>query len=115
MAKIFVATLGMGKGTWGHVARIVQEHDWDKILLIGTDFTKQNFKLSKQCEWLIINPRSGFETLKDGIKNAIPEGTIYVSLISGSGREHTALLSALRELNRDFKIVVLTGTGLKQY
>jgi len=115
MGKIFIATLGMGRGTWGHVARIIQGQDWDDVLLIGSDFTKQNFKLQKPCKWLIINPRSGFETLKEEVKKAIPEGELYISLISGSGREHTALLAALRELGRDFKIAMLTSNGLQHY
>ncbi|MCD6478897.1 MAG: hypothetical protein J7L44_03355 [Candidatus Diapherotrites archaeon] len=115
MVKAFIATLGRGKGTWGHVARLIQEAQWDQILLIGTEFTKQNFRPARDCAWLLINPRSGFETLKEAIKKAIPEAELYISLISGSGREHTALLSALRELGKDYKLVVLTGDGTKYY
>lgn len=115
MGKVFVATLGMGKGTWGHVGRIIQENEWDKIVLIGTDFAKENFKPQKHCDWILINPRSGFEALKEQIKNSLPEGDLCISLISGTGREHSALISAIRESNKKFKILVLTGEGLKEY
>jgi len=115
MGKVFIATIGIGKGTWGHVARLIQEEQWDQILLVGTEFTKQNFKPAKDCTWLLINPRSGFETMKEGIKKEIPDAELYVSLISGSGREHTALLSALKELGREYKLVILTGDGTKYY
>ncbi|MCX8189658.1 MAG: hypothetical protein N3F05_00290 [Candidatus Diapherotrites archaeon] len=115
MGKVFVATLGMGKGTWGHVGRIIQESDWDKIVLIGTDFAKENFKPQKQCDWILINPRSGFESLKEQIKDRLPEDELCISLISGTGREHSALLSAIKEAGKSFKIVVLTRDGLKEY
>ena len=32
MGKILLAVLGIGKGTWGHVARLISEEEWDKIL-----------------------------------------------------------------------------------
>ncbi|MEM4662769.1 MAG: hypothetical protein QXM75_01980 [Candidatus Diapherotrites archaeon] len=115
MGKSLVATLGLGKGTWGHVARIIQENEWEKIVLIGTDFAKNNFKPTKQCNWIIVNPRSGFNTLKEQIKEGLPDGNISICLISGTGREHSALLSALRESGRDFAIVILTREGIKEY
>ncbi len=115
MVKALIATLGKGRGTWGHVARLIQEQDFDQILLIGSEFSKQNFNPARECAWLLINPRSGFETLKESIKSALPDAELYVSLISGTGKEHMALLAALKELGREFKLVVLTGDGTKYY
>jgi hypothetical protein len=110
--KTFIAVLGKGRGTWGHVARLIQEQDFDKILLISNEFGKNNFKPAKECEWLLVNARVGFESLKEEITKAIPEeGEIIISLISGTGKEHTALLAALKEKKKDFKLVILTGQG----
>ena len=39
----FVACLSTGKGTWGNVKRIIEEGEWDNILLITNDFGKENF------------------------------------------------------------------------
>jgi len=115
MAKVFLATLGKGRGTWGHVARIIQEGEWDSVFLVSNDFGKENFAPSQECDWLMINTRSGFDAIKDQIKEVLPEGELSVSIVSGIGKEHMALLSALREAGRDFKIVVLTGDGMKFY
>ena len=115
MAKVLLAVLGMGKGTWGHVARLISEEEWESITLISNDWVKQNFTPAKECNWILINNRAGFEIIKEEIKKGIPEGELAVSLVSGSGKEHVALLAALRELNKKFELVVITGEGVKYY
>jgi len=115
MAKNFVATLGKGKGTWGHVARLIQEEEWNSILLVSNEFCQENFNPSKEVGWVLVNSRTGFATLKDTIKEKLPDGEISVSLVSGIGKEHMALLAALKEAGKEFKIVTLTGEGTKYY
>ena len=125
MAKVFIATLGIGKGTWGHVARLISEGEWGKVVLISNEWGKENFKISKDEEenanklknsdWAIVNTNAGFDTIKDVIKEKLPKGDVHVSLISGSGKEHMAVLAALKELKVDFKLITLTGDGTKTY
>lgn len=115
MSKSFVSVLGIGKGTWGHVARIIADETFDRIVLVSNEWGRENFKPPKPCEWVIVNNRQGFEMLKDEIKAKIPEGEIALSLASGSGKEHMAILAALREKGSEFKVVTLTGNGLKYY
>jgi hypothetical protein len=110
-----MAVLGAGKGTWGHVARLIAEEQWDKIVLISNDWGKANFKPAKECDWILINNRSGFDVLKDIIKEKLPEGKISVSLVSGSGKEHMALVAALKEAGKEIELVTLTGQGTKYY
>ncbi|MBU0662149.1 MAG: hypothetical protein ABH854_04675 [Candidatus Diapherotrites archaeon] len=113
--KILVAVLGVGKGTWGHVARLISEENWVKICLISNEWVKENFTPSQECEWIMMNNRAGFEVIKDEIKGNLPEGKLAVSMISGSGKEHMALLVALRETKKDYELVILTGDGTKYY
>ncbi|MFH1239979.1 MAG: hypothetical protein V1672_02075 [Candidatus Diapherotrites archaeon] len=125
MAKAFIATLGIGKGTWGHVARLISEGEWDKVVLISNEWGKENFKISKDEEenakklknsdWAIVNTNAGFDTIKDVIKDKLPSGDVHVSLISGSGKEHMAVLAALKESGTNFKLITLTGDGTKTY
>lgn len=115
MAKLLLAVLGIGKGTWGHVARLISEGEWERIVLISNEWVKENFTPSKACDWIMINNRAGFEIIKDEMKDKLPSGELVVSLISGSGKEHIALLAALREAGRDYEIVILTGDGVKYY
>ncbi|MFH1234770.1 MAG: hypothetical protein V1493_04120 [Candidatus Diapherotrites archaeon] len=115
MARVFIATLGKGRGTWGHVARLIQEEQLDKILLVSNEFCQENFKPAKEVSWILVNSRTGFEAIKDTIKAELPEGELLVSLISGIGKEHMALLAALKEAGREYKIITLTGAGTKTY
>lgn len=113
MGKVFVATLGVGKGTWGHVSRVISEQEFEKIFLISTEWVKENFKPEKDAQWILINNRAGFEIIKEEIKSKLPQGELVVSIISGSGKEHTALLGALKEAKKDYQLIILTGDGTK--
>lgn len=115
MGKTLLAVLGVGKGTWGHVARLISEETWDKILLVSNEWGKENFSPAKECDWIMVNNRAGFEIIKDEIKNRLPEKELVISLISGSGKEHMAVLAAIKEKKSDFQIVILTGEGTKYY
>lgn len=115
MARALIAVLGIGKGSWGHVARLISEEQWEKILLIGNEWGKENFNPAKEAEWIIVNNRAGFEMIKNSIMEKLPDEEICVSLISGSGKEHMALIAALKEAKKDYKLVVLTGEGTKYY
>ncbi len=115
MGKHFVAVLGIGKGTWGHVARLIEQETWERILLISNDFAKDNFKPAKDVEWIMVNTRSGFDMLKNTIKEKLPTGDMAISIVSGSGKEHMALMVALKELKAKYELVILTGDGTKYY
>lgn len=120
MTRAFLAVLGIGKGTWGHIARLITEEEWDKILLVGNEWGKENFSPfknrsegtpvpEKELDWILVNNRVGFNILKDTIKEQLPDvDEVCVSLISGSGKEHIALLAALRESGKKFKLVILS-------
>ena len=115
MTKNLIAVLGAGKGTWGHLARLIDSESFGTILLVSNDFGKENFKPPKPVEWLLLNSRSGFEVLKNAIKEKLPAGDLAVSIISGTGKEHMALLTALKDAKVKFEYVVLTGDGTKYY
>ncbi len=113
--KSLIAVLGIGKGTWGHVARLMADEEWDSITLVSNEWGRENFSPSKECNWVMINNRAGFEVIKNEIKEKLPAGELAVSLVSGGGKEHMALLAAIRESGRDYTIVTLTGEGIKYY
>lgn len=115
MPKYFIAFLGAGKGSWGHIARIMSEQEFEKILLISNDWGKEHFTPKKEAEWILVDNRLGFETLKDMIKEKLPDGEYAVSLASGTGKDHTALLAALKEKKIKFELVILTSNGTKFY
>jgi hypothetical protein len=114
-----VACLSTGKGTWGHVARLVAEEDWEKVILIGNDFAKENFKIEKKdTEFIVIDPMRHLpelvEEIKKGLDGKIKGAEVALNIVSGSGKEHMAVLSALLKLGFGIRLVALTKEGVKE-
>lgn len=114
-----IALVSSGKGSWGHVGRLITDHKWDKILLITNDFGKENFKPTKDVEYIIVDPiRTGLNEMCDQIKKGLDgkiKGTeVALNLISGSGKEHMAVLSSILKLGVGFRLIALTQDGMKE-
>lgn len=113
-----VACLSTGKGTWGHVARLMQEPRWDKIFLLTNDYGKQNFTANEKTELIEINENLGMKELRDDIreklKARIKGSEIAVNFVSGSGKEHMAVVSALLQLGVGIRLIALTKDGVDE-
>jgi|SRR3989344_7024803 len=113
-----VACLSTGKGTWGHVSRLMQERDWDKIILLTNDYGKQNFKPNEKTELIEINENIGLKELRDDIrdklKSRIKGSEVAVNFVSGSGKEHMAIVSALLQLGVGIRLIALTKDGAEE-
>ena len=113
-----IACLSTGKGTWGHVSRLIKENQWNKVILITNEFGKENFTKSDNTELILIDAEKGIEELskeiKEKLKDKIKESEVALNIISGSGKEHSALLSALLKLGIGIRLVALTKEGMKE-
>ncbi len=109
-----VALLSSGKGTWGQVAGLINQGEWDKVILVGNDFAKK-FTTDKPSEFIEINEIS-IKEIKDELvkklKNKIKGTEVALSIASGDGKEHMALISALLSLPVGVRFVVLTKDGI---
>lgn len=109
-----VALLGSGTGTWGQITGVINHGDWEQIILIGNDFAKQ-FTSKKSFEFIEINS-SGIIDLKNEIlkklKGKIKGTEVALSIASGEGKQHMALISALLSLPAGIRFTVLTKDGL---
>lgn len=106
--------ISAGKGSWGQVAGVINHGDWEKIILLGNEFAKQ-FTIEKDFEFVEIKSSQIIE-LKNEIlkklKGRIKGTEVALSIASGSGKEHMALISALLELPVGIRFTVLTKDGL---
>ena len=113
-----IACLSTGKGTWGHVARLMQEQEWEKIYLITNDYGKENFNSNDKTELINVNMNKGLKELRDEIKEKLSKrikGTeVAVNFISGTGKEHMALMSALLKLGVGVRFIALTKEGVEE-
>lgn len=115
---ILIANISSGKGTWGHVARVISELEWEKIFLITNKFGKENFKPEKKAELVLIDEKKPTTELTQDIlkalKGKILDTEVALNLISGTGKEHMATLSALLKLGLGIRLIILTKEGVKE-
>ena len=113
-----IACLSSGKGTWVHVNEVINKQEWDQIILITNDFGVKNFKPEKTVNYVLINENKILSDMAKDIKKQL-EGKINdlevaINIISGTGKEHMAIISALIKLGLGFRLVALTPEGIKE-
>ncbi len=110
-----VALLSSGKGTWAQVSGLIKYGEWDKIILLGDDFAKQ-FTAEKKFEFIRIDLNKKLKDLKDEfqqkLKGKIDGTETALSIASGDGKEHMALISALINLPVGIRFAALTKDGV---
>ena len=110
-----IALLSSGKGTWAQVSGLMKYGEWDKIILIGGDFAKQ-FTHEKKFEFIQVDLNKKLQELRDEfskqLKGKIGGMEVALSLASGDGKEHMALVSALINLPVGVRFVALTKEGV---
>ncbi len=113
-----VACLSTGKGTWGHVSRLINDGTWDNVVLLTNEFGKENFTNEKNALLLVVDARQPLLDLTAAVHEALKgkiKGTeVAVNLVSGDGKEHMALLTALLKLGLGIRFVALTKEGIKE-
>jgi len=110
-----VALLSSGKGTWAQVSGLMKQGEWDKIILIGSDFAK-NFTSEKQFEYVQVDLNKKLADLKkellEKLKNKFGGTEVALTIASGDGKEHMALISALLSIPVGIRFTALTKDGI---
>lgn len=113
-----IAALGKGKGTWPHVKRLIEEEEWEKIFLVTDDFGVKNFQAEKELSYIAIDKNRYMSQIKQDIKGQlkgkIPDTEVALNIVSGDGKLHMALLSAVISSGLGIRIVTLTPEGIKE-
>jgi len=114
-----IACLSSGKGTWNHVSKLISDKEWEKVILVTNQFGKDNFKAPKECDYVIIDSDKKYlteliEELEQKLKEKVSGIEVAVNVISGTGKEHMALLSALLKLGIGLRFIALTPEGVDE-
>lgn len=110
-----IALLSTGKGTWGQVSGLLNQGEWDNVILLGSNFAKQ-FTSPKKFEFIEVDTDKKLKDLKDEflqkLKGKISGTEVALSIASGDGKEHMALISALLSIPAGVRFVALTKDGI---
>lgn len=111
-----IICLSSGKGTWGHVSRLIEAEEWNKILILTNDFGQEKFSKPENAEFILLKEQT-LEALTEEIQSQLKHKTgheVAINFVSGSGREHMALIAAVIKLGLAFRLVAYTDQGVKE-
>ena len=110
-----IALLSSGKGSWAQVSGLMKYGNWEKIILLGSDFAK-SFTHEKPFEFIQVDLGKRIKELqqefKEKLKGKIDGMEVALSIASGDGKEHMALVSALINLPVGVRFAALTKEGV---
>lgn len=113
-----VACLSSGKGSWQEVKEIIEKGEWDSIHLITDDFGVKRFSSSKKVNFIIIDSRKPSEEIigdiRSQLKDSILGTEVALNIVSGAGKEHMAIISALLKLGFGIRLVELKGNKVAE-
>ncbi|MEM4181583.1 MAG: hypothetical protein QXX68_00250 [Candidatus Pacearchaeota archaeon] len=116
---ILVALLSKGEGTWGQVAGLIKRGNWEKVILVGDRFA-MNFHIdTPNCEFvevdlgkpIILLKKEFLEKLKPRLDKDF-SSEVALSIASGDGKEHMALISSLLSIPVGVRFTALTKEGV---
>src|SRR3989338_1051807 len=113
-----VIVVSTGKGTWAEAAKIISAGEWEKIFIITNDFGRENFSKKENMELIVVNANDDLpvliEKIRKGMSGKISGTDVAFNMVSGSGKEHMAVLSALLKLGVGIRLVSYVNDSLKE-
>tara|TARA_Y100000310_G_scaffold199442_1_gene199411 strand:- start:248 stop:604 length:357 start_codon:yes stop_codon:yes gene_type:complete len=113
-----VACLSNDESTWPHIKRLIQDEDWDNIILITQESVINKFTHTKEITPILVDftkpAKEVITILSNGLKNKISGLEIALNLVSGSGKEHMIILSTILKLGVGFRLVAITKEGVEE-
>jgi len=110
-----IALLSKDEDTWGQVSGLIKHGEWESIIVVGNSDAKK-FSAEKPFEFIAVDLEKRLKDLRDEFSKKLKgkfEGTeVGLSLASGNGKEHMALISALINLPVGIRFAALTKEGV---
>lgn len=111
-----VAFLGADKEGWGQVSALINHGTWDKIILVK-NMQAVDYPTPEHAEEIIVDSSMPlFElrnVLTDKLKSKFSEFEAHLSLASGTGKEHMALIAAILSVPMGLRLVAFTKKGVE--
>ena len=113
----FVAYVGTDKENWGQITALINRLEAERCILIVSK-NAEGFPANERCDIIEIDSDKPLAQLKEDLLKKLRDRLsgdfeVALSLASGNGKEHMALLSALLNVPVGVKIVVYTKEGIQ--
>ncbi len=113
----FVAFVGDDRENWGQVTALMKRMEADKNILVMNK-NASDFPVDKKSEIIKIDSSVPLLELKTELLEKLKrklsgDFEVTLSLASGNGKEHMALLSALLSIPVGVKLAVFTKEGVQ--
>ena len=110
-----IAILSSDKESWGQLSGLMKHGEWENIIILGGDSAKQ-FSSEIKFEFIKVDLTKKIQELKDDFMKKLKGKTlgteVALSIASGNGKEHMALISALINLPVGIRFAALTKDGV---
>ncbi len=112
-----VACVGADRENWGQITALMNRMECERIILIaGKDVN--DFPTNEKCVVLEVESAAPLLEMKRSLVDRlrpllIKEFEVALSLASGTGKEHMALVSALLSIPVGIRLVVYTKQGVE--
>ena len=112
-----VAFLGQDRENWGQVTALINRGEWDKVILVKNK-AAENFPANEKCEFVELYTDKTMLELKSDLMEKLKvrlagDFEVALSIASGNGKEHMALISALLSIPVGIRLVVYTKEGVQ--
>ena len=111
-----VVFMGDDKENWGQVNGLINRGEWEKIIIVKSK-SSDDYESPKEADIVLVDTSKPLLELKEDIINKLRkkfEGfDAHVSIASGTGKEHMALISALLSIPVGIRLVVFTKNGVE--
>ena len=113
-----IACISSEEKSWAHVARLISGEEWKNVFIITNEIGKNNFKAEKKIKFIVVDFQKPvfelIEDIKQEIKGKITDFEVALNIVSGSGKEHMAILSALLKLGIGIRLMAVTKDGIME-
>jgi hypothetical protein len=112
-----ISFLGNDKENLGQITALVNRGEWESVILIKNKGTP-NIETSKEYKSIQVDSSLPLLKLKEEIQNKLKPHLsssfeVALSLASGTGKEHMAIISALLNIPVGIKITAFTSEGIE--
>lgn len=111
-----VAFIGSDQETWGQVSGLINHGEWSKIIIIRSSKV-EGYPSIPNTEEIVLDTSKPIEEMKQflltRLKDSFSEFEASLSIASGNGKEHMALISALLSVPVGIRFAVYTKKGVE--